>query len=220
MEYTKNLRLSKPSYDDDVDVQVINNNMDLLDEKVGNLPYLPLKGGNMTGNITLPFHVGLKYDNNHFLNFQQTNFQGKLLTTLAMKGDRLKYYAPSEKEFVVDDTGVFFNGDALIRDVYTENGEFSGYTKLSTGLLIQWGFVNPRGGTPNIQHVTFKTPMTSSSYAVVSSRSFYTSNLAGNFEGRWGSATFNFTTTGFDIACAEPRAYGSAEFWIAIGRHK
>ena len=39
MEYTKNLNLSKPSYDDDVDVQVLNNNMDILDDKIGTLPY-------------------------------------------------------------------------------------------------------------------------------------------------------------------------------------
>ena len=37
MEYTKNLKLSKPSYDDDVDVQVLNNNSDILDDFVTNL---------------------------------------------------------------------------------------------------------------------------------------------------------------------------------------
>ena len=37
MEYTKNLKLSKPSYDDDVDVQVLNNNSDILDDFVANL---------------------------------------------------------------------------------------------------------------------------------------------------------------------------------------
>ena len=34
MEYTQNLKLSKPSYDDDVDVQVLNNNMDILDSNI------------------------------------------------------------------------------------------------------------------------------------------------------------------------------------------
>lgn len=224
MEYTKNLRLSKPSYDDDVDIQVLNNNMDMLDEKVGNLPYLPLAGGTMKGDINVPYEVGLKYNNSNFLNFKQTNFSvnsvDSVLTTLKIKADRLKYITPSGKEFVIEDRGVFFDDDALIRDLYTLNDEFSGYTKLSTGLLIQWGFVNPSGATPNIQHATFKIPMSSTSYCVVSSRSFYTNALAGNFEGRWGSATFNFTKTGFDIACAEPKAYGSAEFWVAIGRWK
>lgn len=220
MDYTKNLRLAKPSYDDDVDVQVINNNMDILDEKVGSLPYLPLKGGKMQGNITVPFDVGLKYDDNHFLNFQQTSFNNKTLNTLKMKGDRLKYYSSSGKEFVVDDTGAFYDGDAIIRDIYTDIGWHSGYVKISTGLCIQWGYVNPKGSTYNVQHATFKTPMLNPQYAVVTSRSFGVNNKPSNVEMRWGSATFNLTTTGFDIVCAEPSAYGHTEFWIAIGRYK
>lgn len=220
MEYTKNLRLSKPSYDDDVDIKVLNNNMDLLDEKVGNLPYLPLAGGTMKGNIKLPFDVGLTYDGTHFLNFQQTNFNGKRLTTLAMKGDRLKYCSPSGKEFVIDDTGAFYDNDAIIRDSFTDIGWHSGYVKLSTGLCIQWGYVNPKGSTYNVQHATLKTPMLNPQYAVVTSRSFGVDNKPSNAEMRWGSATFNLTTTGFDIICAEPSAYGHTEFWIAIGRYK
>lgn len=222
MEYTKNLRLSKPSYDDDVDIQIINNNMDLLDDKVGNLPYLPLAGGSMKGNITLPYntntYIGINGTNK--LEFNETSFRGVKKPTFSIKADRLKYYTQSNKEFVCDDTGVFFDGDSLIRDLWTLNDEFAGYTKLSTGTLIQWGFVTPKSGTPNIQHQTFKIPMYSSSYIIVSSRSFYTGSLPSNFEGRWGSATFNFTTTGFDIACAEANRYGSTEFWIAIGRWK
>lgn len=220
MEYTKNLRLSKPSYDDDVDVHIINNNMDILDEKVGSLPYLPLKGGKMQGNITVPFDVGLKYDDDNFLNFQQTSFNSKTLNTLKLKGDRLKYYSPSGKEFVVDDTGAFYDGDAIIRDSFTDIGWHSGYVKISTGLCIQWGYVNPKGSTYNVQHATFKTPMLNPQYAVVTSRSFGVNNKPSNIEMRWGSATFNLTTTGFDIVCAEPSAYGHTEFWIAIGRYK
>lgn len=229
MEYTKNLRLSKPSYDDDVDIQVLNNNMDILDEQVGNLPYLPLTGGTMRGDIKLPYNTlaGLHSTRtvsderlNDVVCFANTIFNSVQLPSVVLRSDRLTYFTPSDKQFVCDDTGIYYDNDALIRDLYTLNDEFSGYTKLSTGLLIQWGFVNPSGATPNIQHATFKIPMSSSSYCVVSSRSFYNNSLAGNFEGRWGSATFNFTKTGFDIACAEPKAYGSAEFWIAIGRWK
>lgn len=40
MDYTKNLRLSKPSYDDDVDIQIINTNMDILDDNISNLDYV------------------------------------------------------------------------------------------------------------------------------------------------------------------------------------
>lgn len=217
MEYTKNLRLSKPSYDDDVDVQIINNNMDLLDEKVGNLPYLPLKGGKMQGNITLPFDVGLTYDNNHFLNFQQTMFHNNKLTTLAMKGDRLKYYSQSGKEFVVDDTGIWFDADALIRDKYTYFEDFKGYVKLSTGLIMQWGFVNPTNSDGNVQRVTLNTPMSNPNYVVFTSRSNYTQNIKPDTDVPSNNATFNCTRTSFDILCARS-SRGKAIFWLVIGR--
>lgn len=32
MDYTKNYNLSKPTYDDDVDIQILNKNMDILDD--------------------------------------------------------------------------------------------------------------------------------------------------------------------------------------------
>lgn len=80
MDYTKNLKLSKPSYDDDVDIQIINTNMDMLDDTISNLDYvknvqtdkngltftkkdnskinvpldyLPITGGNLTGDLTI-----------------------------------------------------------------------------------------------------------------------------------------------------------------------
>lgn len=229
MEYTKNLKLHKPSYDDDVDIQVLNNNMDILDDRVGKLPYLPLSGGIMKGDIKLPYntweglHSTRSVSNerlNDVLCFANTTNNGVELPSIVLRSDRLSYFTPSDKMFAVDDTGAWFNNDSLIRDLYTSNDDFSGFTKLSTGLLLQWGFVNPEGSTYNIQHATFKTPMASSSYAVFTSRSFYTGGLPSGRENRWGSSTFNFTTTGFDICCAEPSAYGTAEFWLAIGRHK
>lgn len=225
MDYTNNYKLSKPSYNDDVDVQVINNNMDILDDNLKRNndkfnQYLPLSGGTMQGNIRVPSNVGLWYNATNYLNFYNTVFQGVKKDTVLLKGDRFKYYAPSGKELVADDTGVWFDNDALIRDVFTHLDEFSGHVKLSNGLLLQWGFVNPKGSTYNVQHATFSVPMYNSSYAVFTSRSFYTGRLPNNAENRWGSSTFNFTTTGFDICCAEPSAYGTVEFWLAIGRYK
>ena len=117
MEYTKNLKLYKPSYDDDVDIQVINNNMDIIDNRVANVRnYLPLTGGTMVGDITLQVGVGLNYDSKHWLNFQTTNFKDVSDTTLAMKGNRLKFYTPSTKEFVIQDSGVYWNGKSLLTE--------------------------------------------------------------------------------------------------------
>lgn len=66
MEYTTKYKLSKPTYDDDVDIQVINNNFDIIDSKLQSvsvvdntlhvddnsypLNFLPLTGGTVTGD--------------------------------------------------------------------------------------------------------------------------------------------------------------------------
>lgn len=225
MNYTKNLNLSKPSYDDDVDVQVLNNNMDILDDNLQQTndkmnDYLPLAGGTMKGNIKVPYDIGLQFgqtDTTGFINFNATSLNDVVLPTLKMKADRFKFYCPSGKEFAVDDTGAWFNGDSLIRDLWTETGLYSGYTKLSTKTLIQWGYVNPTDSAGNIQHVTFQTPFVNPQYAVVVSKSNGTSGKPVGGAGDWWSATYNFTTTGFDIIC-DQKSYGNTVFWIAIGR--
>ena len=69
MEYTTKWKLSKPTYDDDVDIQVLNNNFDIIDGKLQTvsvsdntlhvddksypLNYMPITGGNFTGDITI-----------------------------------------------------------------------------------------------------------------------------------------------------------------------
>lgn len=225
MDYTKNLNLSKPSYDDDVDVQVLNNNMDILDDNLRQTNdkmngYLLLAGGTMKGNIMVPYDTGLQLgqtDTTGFINFNTTSLNDVVLPTLKMKADRFKFYCPSGKEFAVDDTGAWFNGDSLIRDLWTENGWHSGYTKLSTKTLIQWGYVNPADSAGNVQHVTFQTPFVNPQYAVVVSKSNGTSGKPTGGSGDWWSATYNFTTTGFDVIC-DQKNYGHTVFWIAIGR--
>lgn len=225
MDYTKNLNLSKPSYDDDVDVQVLNNNMDILDNNLQRTNdkmngYLPLAGGTMKGNIMVPYDIGLQLGQtgtDGFIHFNTTSLNNVVLPTLKMKADRFKFYCPDGKEFVVDDTGAWFNGDSLIRDLWTETGWHAGYTKLSTKTLIQWGYVNPTDSAGNVQHVTFQTPFVNPQYAVVVSKSNGTSGKPVGGAGDWWSATYNFTTTGFDIIC-DQKSYGHTVFWIAIGR--
>lgn len=69
MEYTTKWRLSKPTYDDDVDIQVLNHNFDIIDGKLNSvsvtdntlhvddnnypLNFLPLTGGTVTGDVTI-----------------------------------------------------------------------------------------------------------------------------------------------------------------------
>lgn len=222
MEKTTNYKLYKPSYDDDVDIQILNNNMDILDDNLKRNndkfnQYLPLSGGTMQGDIKVQYDIGLKMNDNNFINFNTTSHNDQILPTLKLKADRLKYYSPNGKEFCIDDTGAWYDDDKIITDLYTEVGWHSGYTKLNTGLLLQWGYVNPQGSAGNVQHVTFKTPMLNPQYAVVVSKSYGVDVSAPNKAGEWWSATFNFTTTGFDVVCDQP-AYGHTVFWIAIGK--
>ena len=69
MEYTAKYKLSKPTYDDDVDIQVLNKNFDIIDSRLQSvsvtdntlyiddtnypLNFLPLTGGNLTGDLTI-----------------------------------------------------------------------------------------------------------------------------------------------------------------------
>ena len=223
MEKTTNYKLYKPSYDDDVDIQILNNNMDILDDNLKRNndkfnQYLPLSGGTMQGDITLPYNVGqgIKYNASNWIEFNETSFNTVKKTTLSTKADRFKFYTPSGKEFVIDDTGSWFDNDALIRDTLTNIEDFTGYAKLSTGVIMQWGFVNPSTSDGNIQHVTLKTPMPTPNYVVLTSRSNYTQNIKPDQDVPSNNATFNCTRTGFDILCARS-SRGKAVFWFVIG---
>ena len=223
MEKTTNYKLYKPSYDDDVDIQILNNNMDILDDNLKRnndkfKQYLPLSGGTMQGDITLPYNVGqgIKYNASNWIEFNETSFNTVKKTTLSTKADRFKFYTQSGKEFVIDDTGSWFDNDALIRDTLTNIEDFTGYVKLSTGVIMQWGFVNPSTSDGNIQHVTLKTPMPTPNYVVLTSRSNYTQNIKPDQDVPSNNATFNCTKTGFDILCARS-SRGQAVFWFVIG---
>lgn len=223
MEKTTNYKLYKPSYDDDVDIQILNNNMDILDDNLKRnndkfSQYLQLSGGTMQGSITLPYNVGqgIKYNASNWIEFNETSFNTVKKTTLSTKADRFKFYTPSGKEFVIDDTGSWFDNEALIRDTLTNIEDFTGYVKLSTGVIMQWGFVNPSTSDGNIQHVTLKTPMPTPNYVVLTSRSNYTQNIKPDQDVPSNNATFNCTKTGFDILCARS-SRGQAVFWFVIG---
>ena len=235
MEYTKNLKLSKPSYDDDVDIQVLNNNMDIIDNNISNgRNYLPLTGGTMSGNITLPFNVGLNYDTNHWLNFQTTNFKGVADTTLAMKGNRLKFNTPSTKEFVVQDSGAYWNGKKLLTeadagtlDVIKESNLSygTGYTKLNNGLLLQWGSLTPKNTSPGLggdnqtdeYTITLPLPFADDSYVVMVNRSNGSYNKLQDASSYQSNLTAGFTTTLFRMNALKYQ-YNRVIHWFAIGK--
>lgn len=104
MDYTKNLRLSKPSYDDDVDIKIINTNMDILDDNISNLDYVK----------------NVQTDNNGL------TFTKKDNTQIAVPLDYLKLtggIVTGDTEFTgkltnnSKDVGKLFNGSAEIKSI-------------------------------------------------------------------------------------------------------
>lgn len=104
MDYTKNLKLSKPSYDDDVDIQIINTNMDMLDNNISNLDYVK--------NVTT--------DNNGLTFTKKDNSQIKVpLNYLKLTGGTVT----GDTEFTGiltnngKNVGQLFNGSAEIKSI-------------------------------------------------------------------------------------------------------
>lgn len=225
MEKTTNYKLYKPSYDDDVDIQILNNNMDILDDNLKRNndkfnQYLQLSGGTMQGDIKLPYNTwqGLKSVRNDedYISFASTNFKGVPLPTLATKCDRFKFYCTSGREFVVDDTGVWYNGDKIPQILSESLSATHGYVKLSNGLALHWGYVTAGTYDGNVQHVTFETPMKNKNYLVFISKSNYENGKPAVDSGDWYSSTYNYTSTGFDVIC-DSNDTSKFWFWFAIG---
>ena len=109
MQYTKNLQLSKPSYDDDVDIQVLNNNMDILDNEV-NANTRRLN----THNNDINAHPLITNQIKSILG--STNWQDTPASTL------------------VTITRLLGEG-AIVSSNLSKNG----YVKFANGFVIQWG---------------------------------------------------------------------------------
>ena len=124
MEKTTNYKLYKPSYDDDVDIQILNNNMDILDDNLKRnndkfKQYLPLSGGTMQGDIILPYNIwkGLRSVRNdeECLSFNETSFKTVKLPTLCTKSSRFKFYYNDDDAFTVDNTGYWYRCRVALR---------------------------------------------------------------------------------------------------------
>ena len=227
MEKTTNYKLYKPSYDDDVDIQIINNNMDILDDNIKRNndkfnEYLPLIGGTMKGDIKLPYNnsnwngLHSTRSDQDYVTFVNTTFKGVPLPTLATRSERFKFYTPSEREFVVDNSGVWYNGDKIPQILSESLAATHGYVKLSNGLALHWGYAIAGANDGNVQHVTFETPMKNTNYLVFTSKSNYNSGKPAVDSGEWYSATYNYTSTGFDVIC-DSNDTSKFWFWFAIG---
>ena len=108
------------------------------------------------------------------------------------------------------------NSENVVVDKSTTIGSFSGYTKLSNGLIMQWGyFVVDTDSDGALKHITFDVPMPNNNYIIFFSRSGHLDKTPGYWSGV-GGMTYNQTTTGFDITC-QRKIYCPAVPWFVIG---
>lgn len=218
MIYTKNFKLSKPSYDDDVDVQILNNNMDILDDNLKRTndkfsQYLPLTGGTMTGSINFPYNDGTYFgvSDGLKLTFHENSYDGTPKGTAGFNCARFMCYFEHNKNIMADDTGIWFSGSKVITDSGTVNSNTTGYTKLSNGLIIQWGVFND---IPASWQINFSTPFTTNCVSVVCNDLENTNkDVIKSF------SVYDITTTGFKVlgwraAGGTPNNFGR---YIAIG---
>lgn len=105
MKYTDELNLKKPEQDDFYDVDDFNDNADILDETIKNLligkanvhdhPYLPLAGGIMTGNLTVPKVIGALQGNADTATKATQDASGNVITNTYIKKSDLSNVATS-----------------------------------------------------------------------------------------------------------------------------
>lgn len=220
MDYTKNLKLSKPSYDDDVDIKIINTNMDIIDDKIKKASeidlsqyalkkdYLPLAGGTMTGNIQLGNLIGLLFSNKSSINFSNTNEK----ETLNMSADKLNC-SIGGKSFVIEGDSITYDGNDLIIASKGTN-----FVKLSNGLTFQWGHIGVRTGATYIDTITLNTPMTTNNYIVVVNRDTKDKTDINESGDTFGDYTYSrsHTLTNFQLFIKQYRVK-TPYAWLAIG---
>ncbi len=136
--YTEHYKLVKPSYDEDIDVQVINNNMDAIDNTIN----------------------GLDFVQNAFTNESGLHFNKHDGSVIDVPLDYLKLTGGNVTgDITVNDAPVVYIVDTVTTDTQTS-------VKLSNGTLIQYGTIDNTGTVNIMLTYTFATPFIDSSYLV------------------------------------------------------
>lgn len=189
--YTEHYKLVKPSYDEDIDVLDINNNMDTIDNVIHSLDFVQNAFTDESG-----LH----------LNKRDGGIIDIPLDYLKLTGGNIT------GDLTVKDNQVISN---LKADVSNDNG----YVKLSNGLLLQWGTVQvlttDTAGT--IKQITLPIPFANNKYTVITGKSNRTGGQVTSVAGSWWGANFDYTTTGFK-SVVDHWYYQPYLNWFAIGK--
>lgn len=145
--YTNNLNLIKPDYDDDIDVAQLNNNSDVIDTQITNIinvndtqntniskldgrvttlenktyPYLPLTGGNLTGDLT----VNGKAPQYELERLQDDGNENYTLTAIKYSNGVLEQVISCKKFTGINDQVTFLIPFKDTNNISLSNGAFS-----------------------------------------------------------------------------------------------
>lgn len=136
--FTEHYKLVKPSYDEDIDIQVINNNMDALDNTINGLDFV---------------QTAFTNDSGLHLNKRDGSIVDIPLDYLKLTGGNVT------GDITVNDAPVVYIVDTVTTDTQTS-------VKLSNGTLIQYGTIDNTGTVNIMLTYTFATPFIDSSYLV------------------------------------------------------
>lgn len=109
MKYTNNFKLYKPDYDDTIDIDFINKNMDTLDNQLGNLNYIKTVS---TSNHTLKFITNLNETINVPLNYLPSS-GGNINGTLTVNGNELLTVVEKGSNYIKYSDGTAFIFDKI-----------------------------------------------------------------------------------------------------------
>ena len=100
----------------------------------------------------------------------------------------------------------------IVAQKFGENG----YVKFANGFTIQWGVVTTTSTAGEARHVNLPIPMNNTNYVTIVNKTNRTGRAPTSPGGAYYNATFNMSTTGFDIQC-DYTYYANFYFWVVIG---
>lgn len=127
MKYTNNFNLYKPDYDDTIDIDFLNKNMDTLDNQLGNLNYIKNVS---TSNHTLKFITNLNETINIPLNYLPVT-GGNIDGTLTVNGNDLLTVVDKGANYIKYSDGTAFVFDK-VSNISASSGTYTYPIPLST----------------------------------------------------------------------------------------
>lgn len=149
MKYTTNFNLYKPDYDDTIDVDFINKNMDTLDNQLGNLDYIKSVS---TSNHALKFITNLNETINVPLNYLPAG-GGNIDGTLTVNGNDLLTVVGKGSNYIKYSDGTAFIFDT-VGDISGSSGTYTYPIPLATIATVTTNWTGNGAGYCVVNDIT------------------------------------------------------------------